>query len=199
MMEFFYNLGLGILEHKDEIIMFLTSGSFVSLIVALINLRRASKDTKENTKSTNSLNSALLANQQSCEDSATASLNTANIINILSTLTSRLDAIEAALANKMTISEDKLNAIIEVQSIVYSTIKDEKVRNTVNSLLINAKYAETTTRTELKKQVEDLKKQVAEKAAQLADFVDKATGVVTAIVDGGQATEDKQEYVPERY
>ena len=198
MIEFFYNIGVGIMENKDKILMFLTSSQFVGLVIALISLWRTAKSTKANTSSTNSLNQALLANDKNCKDSEAAYSNTEEIKTFLLKLSERLDAIDAKVDNKLNLTTEKINAIIEVQSIVYSTIKDEKVRNTVNNLLVNAKYAETATRAELKKQVEELKKEVAAKANQIAEFVSKTTNVVAAIVDTGAAPE-KAEEVVERY
>ena len=74
--------------------------------------------------------------------------------------------------------------MLEVQSIVYSTIKDEKVRSTVNNLLVNAKYAETATRAELQKQVEELKAKVAEQVDQLNKTVETVSDSVVKIVKG---------------
>jgi hypothetical protein len=200
MMEFFYNIYLGLMENKDQILMFLTSSSFISLVVALIGLWRTSKTTKANTSSTNSLKDALDANSKVVGNSDIAVSNTEEIKTFLLKLDERLAAFEAKVDNKLMTQAEKVNAIIEVQSIVYSTIKDEKVRNTVNNLLVNAKYAETATRAELKRQIEDLKKEVASKAGQLAEFVAKTSTAVAAIVDGDKAVKESEDTnVVERY
>ena len=200
MMEFFYNIGTGLMENKDQIIMFLTSSSFVSLVVALIGLWKTGKVTKANTNSTDALKSALDSNSKVVDNSDVAVSNTEEIKTFLQKLSERLDGIESKVDNKLALNNEKLNAIIEVQSIVYSTIKDERVRNTVNNLLLNAKYAETATRAELKRQVEELKKEVATKANQLAEFVAKTSTAVAAIVDGDKGVKESEENnVVERY
>lgn len=197
MMEFFYNIGRGIMENKDKIIMILTSGQFASFIVALVGLWKAIRSTRNNTESTKTLSAALTANEKNCEDSALAASNTEELKTFLQKVNEKLDDFEAKIDNKLNVQSEKVNAIIEVQSIVYSSIKDEKVRNTVNNLLVNAKYAETATRAELKKQVVELKNQVAEKTRQLTEFVEQTSNKVAAIVDGSEPA-DKEEVV-ERY
>lgn len=196
MMEFFHNIWLGILENKDEIIMFLTSSSFISFVVAIIGIWKTNKSTKANTKSTDALNGALITNEKNCQDSELAASNTEEIKTFLSKMNEFLVGLEAKVDAKLEAHTNKMNAMIEVQSIVYSTIKDEKVRNTVNNLLVNAKYSETATRAELKRQIEELKNQVAEKSAQLTEFVNNATTKVEAIVDGN---EEVKEEIVERY
>ena len=76
----------------------------------------------------------------------------------------------------------KLNAILEVQSVVYSTIKNEDIRNTVNALLVNAKYAETANRAKLRKEIDDLKAKVASQVTEVQATVEKASDVVKNIV-----------------
>jgi hypothetical protein len=62
-------------------------------------------------------------------------------------------------------------------------IKDDNIRNTVNSILINAKYAESTSRAKLQQEVEELKQKVAEKMNEVSEQVDKTVDVVKGIVN----------------
>lgn len=201
MMEFFSNIWAGILENKDKIILFLTSSQFIGFLTAIVALYKSNKNTKANTKSANDLNDALIANTKNCEDSELAANNTAEIKMFLSKMDEKFNELETKLDSKLDAHTAKMNAIIEVQSIVYSTIKDEKVRSTVNNLLTNAKYSETATRAELKLQIESLKNEVAEKAAALAEFVNSTSNKVATILDGDKTNFEtkNEENVVERY
>lgn len=184
MMEFIYNIGVGIVQNKDNILMLLTSTQFAGFVAALIGLYKMLRRTADNTKSTDVLNKTIVDNQSTKEDAKSAKENTEQIMELMSLFTEKINEMESRLENKMSVQNDKTNAMLEVQSIVYSTIKDERVRNTVNNLLVNAKYSETATRAELVRQVEELKNQVGEKTKQLSEFVNSASDKVEAIVSG---------------
>ena len=66
----------------------------------------------------------------------------------------------------------KMNAVLEVQSVVYSTIKDETIRKNVSGILMDAKYSETATRASLEAEVENLRKKVNEKIEVIKDVVE---------------------------
>lgn len=184
MMEFIYNIGVGIVQNKDNILMLLTSTQFAGFVAALVGLYKMLRRTADNTKSTDVLNKTIVDNQSTKEDAKSAKENTEQIMELMSLFTEKINEMESRLENKMSVQNDKTNAMLEVQSIVYSTIKDERVRNTVNNLLVNAKYSETATRAELVRQVEELKSQVGEKTKQLSEFVNSASDKVEAIVSG---------------
>ena len=65
-----------------------------------------------------------------------------------------------------------MNAVLEVQSVVYSTIKDETIRKNVSGILMDAKYSETATRASLEAEVENLRKKVNEKIEVIKDVVE---------------------------
>ena len=78
----------------------------------------------------------------------------------------------------------KVNAILDVQSLVYQTIKDENTRVAVNNILTNAKYAVTEQRAQLIKELNSLKEEnariTAESNAKVEETVEKATAIIEA-------------------
>ena len=78
----------------------------------------------------------------------------------------------------------KVNAILDVQSLVYQTIKDENTRVAVNNILTNAKYAVTEQRAQLIKELNSLKEEnariTAESNAKIEETVEKATAIIEA-------------------
>ena len=193
MMEFLINIGNWFVINKDTIIGFVLSGQFATLLGAVVLLIKNLKSTKNNTEQAKTLNQSLEANKALVDTSETVKENSEFLKEAQDKLKNQVNEFEAKLDAKMAMVTDKINAMLEVQSIVYSTIKDEKVRNTVNNLLVNAKYAETATRAELQRQVEELKTKVAAQVEQLNKTVETASDSVVKIVKGD--TESKEETV----
>ena len=83
-----------------------------------------------------------------------------------------------SVVNSTDVLITKVNAMLDVQSLVYQTIKDEATRTAVNNILTNAKYAVTAQRAELIKELNALKeetaKQNAENNARVEEAVAKA-------------------------
>lgn len=180
--EFLSNCWQAVMNNKDQILVFFTSGQFIALLSNLFLLRRSRKATKENTLSIGTLKNAVDSNNL-LVDNVHSNLETCKRMEELAgKLEAGVRDLDSRVNSVLNVQTEKINAIIEVQSIVYSSIKDEKIRNTVNNLLLNAKYSETVTRNELKKQVEELRKEVAEKTSQLNSFVEKTTDTVKSII-----------------
>ncbi len=191
MMEFLINIRSWFIINKDAIIGFVLSGQFATLIGALVLLVRNLKSTKNNTEQAKTLNQSLEANKALVDTSEIVKENSEFLKDAQDKLKNQVNEFEAKLDAKMAMVTDKINAMLEVQSIVYSTIKDEKVRNTVNNLLVNAKYAETATRAELQRQVEELKAKVAAQVEQLNKTVEIASDSVVKIVKGDGDTNEE--------
>lgn len=182
MREFFYSIWLWLAENIDAILLWLsafaTSGAGVNLLVFL----KTAKTTKENTNSTKELKESITEVQ--------------SLHGQITELTEKNEAMEAKLTEACNITDillTKINAILEVQSLVYTTIKDEKTRVAVNNILTNAKYAITEQRAKLLEQLEALKEQVklsnlenqekvtqaVQKAVSIVEASDKETNIVT--------------------
>lgn len=197
MTEFLYNIWLGLLENKDEILMILGSTQFVSLLGIIVSVIRTGKRTVENTKSTCTLNEsigktdALKSKVDKMDDGINA------IFQDSTKLHDRIDNVESKLDDNNAIMNEKINAMLEVQTIVYASIKDERARNAVMSILSNAKYADAHTKEELKRQVEELKADVHNKSEELIKMVETRTDKVSAMVS--PANLDTENEVVERY
>lgn len=183
MIEFVNSCYVWLAENYKEITMVLTSAQFASVLSALFLLFRSIRKTDENVKSSKELNKVL-----------NDTIDTSETIKILKNDIETLKAENEQLRNLLTENQNslvdflnshsaKLNTMLEVQSIVYSTIKDDNIRNTVNSLLVNAKYNETSSRVKLRQEIETLKIKVAEKIQEVSEDVDKTVATVKNIVD----------------
>lgn len=195
MSEFFVNLWNGILANKDQIVMFLTSAEFVGLIGTLVALIKTHRTNKSNNK----LNAKLSADLSSMTILSTdiSDLKTQNeqLQTELSDVKQEFKNFKEEVAERDALLLSKLNAILEVQNVVYSTsIRDDDIRNTVTNILINAKYCETAQRAALKKQLEELKNHVVNKAEAVAEEVKETIHKAEIIMDATDTSEIVQRY-----
>ena len=70
----------------------------------------------------------------------------------------------------------KINAILDMYTLVYQTIKNDDTRLAVHNIIANARYNETQTREALMKQVETLQDEVK-------NLVESATAKVNDVVE----------------
>lgn len=172
MLEFFKNIGQWFIEHKTAITLTLSTidfGALTGLVAAYFAQR---KQIKLNTDATKALNESIKANKQLTKDMEV--LKEENL-----QLKKQLDDM---LHNEELLMV-KLNAMLDVQSLVYATIKDEPTRVAVGNILANAKYNETSTRANLKKQLKELKDKVAEQSKMLSETVKVVAEETEHIVD----------------
>ena len=144
-------------NNEDAILAFFMSGQAMSFVAALIMLVKNLKVTKDNTKSSEILNESLNTNNEmkSAVLDLDENFKLLKIENDL--LRKELKETEDTLKNKNKEILNKLNSILEVQTIVYSTIRDDSVRTTVNTILNNARYSEDNFKESLEKQIDEFK------------------------------------------
>ena len=182
MMEFINSCIRWVAENYKAILMAVTSTQFISLVSAIVLLVKSLRAGKDNTASTKALNETM---EKTNGMSVTVDDINANVTLLQGdnlTIKEELKRFETEQKEYLDNLTTKLNAILEVQSVVYSTIKNEDIRNTVNALLVNAKYAETANRAKLRKEIDDLKAKVASQVTEVQATVEKASDVVKNIV-----------------
>lgn len=163
MVEFFQNIGQWFTENKEAIVLFFSSIDFAALGAALFWLYKQKKSIEANTSETKQLNTLLKDSEQHNKDMEELKAENHELKLQVEGLKSNEDLLLV-----------KLNAMLDVQSLVYATIKDESTRVAVNNILSNAKYNETATRNKLNTELEALRKKVAEQSKALEETVNKA-------------------------
>ena len=145
------------LSNQESITAFFMSGQAVSFVAALIMLIKNLKGTRANTASTEKLDMTLVNTNNMSDSIVSLESNFLLLKQENDCLRTELKETETQLQNVNQDIVSKLNAIIEVQSIVYSTIRDDGVRQTVNTILNNARYSEKNFKESLETQIEELK------------------------------------------
>ena len=187
------NIGKWFVENKETILAVLTAIQSSGLIGFIAWAVKSTKQVKLNTKTTETLNKSI-----TCVDGLNGEV--AEMKDVNKTLIEKCEYLENQmndLQNSMDILLTKVDAIIEVQSVVYTTIKDDKTRATVNNLLTNAKYAVTEQRKKLIDELEALRQQIKTQAEAQKQLVEHAVNKAQSIVK----VEDKpaEEQVVTRY
>ena len=182
MVEFFKNLFTWFVEHKDEIVVFFTStnvAAVVSSVILLIKQIKATRNTNKSVENSSSiLDKAVELAQHvtSVSDKASSTENNTEEIKV------KIDSVNKQFVNELEILQQKLNAMLEVQTIVYNSMKDETARKNVFNLLTQAKLVETSKYSELEQQVESLKKKVEEKVNDVQNVVEETVTTVQNVV-----------------
>ena len=172
------NIGKWFVENKETILAVLTAIQSSGLVGFIAWAVKSTKQVKLNTKTTETLNNSI-----ACVDGLNGEV--AEMKDVNKVLIEKCDYLENQmndLENSMDILITKIDAIIEVQSVVYTTIKDDKTRATVNNLLTNAKYAVTEQRKKLIDELEELRQQIKTQAEAQKQLVEHAVNKAQSIV-----------------
>lgn len=178
------NCWLWFLDNKDTIIAWFMSGQAISVIASFVMLVKNAKQIKGNTESTKTLNGTLENTNVMKEDLDTLKQKVSTLADENEKLSNSVVDFETKLSQSNKLIASKLDAIIEVQSIVYSTIRDDSVRQTVNTILNNARYSDTNFKEQLESEISGLKAEFETKIADISkgmtDAIDKVSNSVNA-------------------
>lgn len=184
-MNWLENIGKWFIDNQETILAVLTAIQSSGLVGFIAWAIKSTKQVKLNTKTTEALNNSI-----SCVDGLNGEV--VGLKDVNKELIEKCEYLENQmndLQNSMDILITKVDAIIEVQSVVYTTIKDDKTRATVNNLLTNAKYAVTEQRKKLIEELEALREQIKTQAEAQKQLVEHAVNKAQSIVK----VEDKPE------
>lgn len=168
------NIWQWFVENKDSITAFFMSGQAISFVAAIVMLVKNLRGTKDNTLSTNILNETLTNTNEMSNSIISLDSNFVMLKQENMSLRAELKETEDKLQEVNNEIKNKLNAIIEVQAIVYSTIRDDGVRQTVNTILNNARYSEKNFKDELQIQIAELKENYSNELKMVNDKMAKS-------------------------
>lgn len=182
MNEFFGNVGNWFIENKDTILLWLQGLCTSGTVGVIINLILTNRKVKANTVSNADLLQALPIVGESKKS--------------MDELVERIDKLEAdnrelqeqntirytEIQNSLDSLLNKVNALVETESVKSQTIKDETIRTTVGNVLTNAKYNETQTRARLLETIATLKKKLEEKNVTDSEQIKEALAAAQALI-----------------
>lgn len=179
MVNFFQNLFRWFVDNKDEIVLFFTSANFVTFVSTIILLIKQLKATKKNKEASDNLRTSIdgIKNIDSKMNLLESKLDEG--IQKFDRGYSTLKQIEARSSEIEDSCLQKIDAILDVQSIVYSTLKDDDMRKNVLNILSTAKLRDVSAMADLQKQIEELKQVAANKVDGVVKLVEDETAKIT--------------------
>lgn len=187
MWEFIVNIWNEIVSNWEPIVTGLSVSSVAAIVTDIVltcKQRKAiTNNTMSNTNTATELNAVTASND---ELKSEIRENTASNNALKKELVEDITLIKAEnieLKNQLSDVISKIGSILEVMGLVYSTIRDEKIRTTVANIITNAKYNETATRAALEQQLEELKNKVVKDAELLKAEVNETVNQVETVIN----------------
>ena len=182
MVELFTNLLAWISAHQTEIITTVTSATFINSIVSICNLIKDIKAKKENTELTKNLVSSAESLNGAAQSVKENGENIAKLESNYEQLYSDFKDYKLVTDNKLDLIISKVDAMLDVQANVYSTIKDESLKETVFGIITSAKYKESNDVIEMRNKIEELQKALQEKAQEMNSKITESVKAVKKVV-----------------
>lgn len=188
MIEWFDSIWSWIVSNYEAIIGFLTSTTFLGVVGAVFTVVKNSKTVKNNSKIITDVQAAFSDTSSINTNVALALTCIQKLPDLIKTLDEKLSQFDKISSINNEDLQTKIDSMLEVQRIVYSTIKDDNIRNSVNSILTSAKNAEAMSKGELVKEINELKKIISDNAEALNNAVNKVQAAEATDVKVEEAT-----------
>ena len=155
--------------HQTEIITFLTSSTFVTMLTFLYNLIHGNKLTKENTNTTGELRNALVAvngTKESIDDNTT---------------------VVKGLNDKLNTLIELDTALLDILNLAFSRSKDEAVRTGVSNIYMSMTHKKDEVVASLQEEISELKNTIKaySKTAIIKESAETETVAVDDVVTRG--------------
>lgn len=192
MTEFFQNIYAWLAANSNKIVAFLTSANFLAMLTLVVNTIRTIKTNKGVAITSTDLKNELTESSKNRSVIASIKGVSETIKDVTEATKTAIDETKALLDKELLTVTNKVNAILEVQSLVYSTIRDDSLRQTVSNLLNTARYNDTNTKEQLQSEIDSLKKALNDKMEEvnqtMSDAIDKVQTVVSTPVEQNTPT-----------
>lgn len=192
MTEFFQNIYAWLAANSNKIVAFLTSANFLAMLTLVVNTIRTIKTNKGVAITSTDLKNELTESSKNRSVIASIKGVSETIKDVTEATKTAIDETKALLDKELLTVTNKINAILEVQSLVYSTIRDDSLRQTVSNLLNTARYNDANTKEQLQSEIDSLKKALNDKMEEvnqtMSDAIDKVQTVVSTPVEQNTPT-----------
>lgn len=182
MVEFVKNIWSWVVLHKDEIVLFFTSGNLAAFVTAIVMFVKQFNFNKQSNVTSEKLNISLSELSAITESVTSLKALIDDTVSEIAVVKEGLTKLEDETALSLNSITNKINAMLDVQTLVYSTIHDETIRANVANILNNAKYTEKFTKEALEMEIETLKTKLTEKIESMKSSVNDVTTKVKKTV-----------------
>jgi cell division protein FtsB len=172
-MEWLENIWNWIVGNKDAIFTVVSSAEFASIIALVVSLIRGKKNTAENTAISKELSKAVTEQKETNKTLKTE-------MEEMKKENAELKAEIKRSAENTEATLTKVTAVVNALSVVYNnSIKNPETRETVDNILTNAKFAETKTRADLIKAMDELSAKAEKQAEEAKKLAEKTKETIT--------------------
>lgn len=191
--ELFNSIGDWFIVNKDQIIGFLLSTNTLGFLAALINFIKNNKLTKDNTSSSKQLTAALDTTNLMSTNIDTVKNNLETVLVKLAELFTDSDEKDTENSAQIAVLTKKVNAMLKVQQLVYTTIADDNIRNSVISILAAAENDSTESAKALKIENTELKREILKLITENANLkYEESTEEIKDSTSESEITDDSQ-------
>lgn len=192
MTAFFQNIYAWLAANSNKIVAFLTSANFLAMLTLVVNTVRTIKTNKGVAITSTDLKTELAESSKNRTVIASIKGVSETIKDVTEATKTAIDEMKTLLDKEVLTVTNKVNAMLEVQSLVYSTIRDDSLRQTVSNLLNTARYSDANTKEQLQSEIDSLKKALNDKMEEvnqtMSDAIDKVQTVVATPVEQNTPT-----------
>lgn len=192
MTEFFQNIYAWLAANSNKIVAFLTSANFLAMLTLVVNTVRTIKTNKGVAITSTDLKTELAESSKNRTVIESIKGVSETIKDVTEATKTAIDEMKTLLDKEVLTVTNKVNAMLEVQSLVYSTIRDDSLRQTVSNLLNTARYSDANTKEQLQSEIDSLKKALNDKMEEvnqtMSDAIDKVQTVVATPVEQNTPT-----------
>lgn len=181
MIEFMQSIYEWFVSNQTGITTSLCSGSTAMLIASIIMNIKQRKTISVNTESVNTAITGFNKNKEIGNKVELLSDETKKSTETVENCRNEVLDVHKELTEFKVAMESKIDTILEVQSIVYSTLKNDTMRESVEALLSKAKASGAHVK-------EELERELAELQHKFDDVVAAASTVVTETIDKAKNT-----------
>lgn len=202
-MTWFENIGRFFTDNSSAITAWLTPPTIAAIIVSIVMAIRNGRAVKNSINVGQALSddAAKIVGVSTAVNGVTEAIKNSNdkywdLDAKIKSVYGKTESLQEDINNKFDELQDKLVAILEVQSLVYGTIQDDQLRTNVQNLIATAKLSSDHTRAKLQAEIDGLKEEVATKINAVSEAV--ADGV-KQIEEASKATTAKKNNKVSRY
>lgn len=181
-------------NNSTAILAFLTPANIAAMITAIVMViknKRSVKDntaaTKELANSTDKLETVSVAMTTNSDTLEYYRKDIAELSAVCTNLRLKFDTLVTDVGDKFDLIDNKLCAILDVQSLVYNTIQNDDLRVNVQNAIATAKLATDNTRSKLQTHIEELKQQISDVTEHVAEVVSAKTDAINKVVSTKKA------------
>lgn len=184
-------------ENKDSILAVMSTLDLGAITVGVVALVKNIIAARANTTATNTLRESNDELKSAIGILTSMNEDVTYCKNAIAEILATIGTNDAVIVNKCDDIKNKLNSIVEAQTLVYSTIKDENMRRAVQGHLVAAKYSEPNIQEKIDKEMEEMR----HKLSQVMEEIDNIGVTAANAIKNVSVTEpvEEEEQIPRRY